>query len=85
MTANKNNNQAQMLMLLNQVTNLENQLGQMRSAPQNQMMGIDSSNLFNIMSQMKSVQGGPPATNNGRRGKKSSINTISQPWYEFSS
>lgn len=69
MSANKTNNQAQMLMLLNHVTNLENQLGQVRNAPQNQTMGVDSSNLLNIMSQLKSLQGKIPTTN-GRKRKE---------------
>jgi len=68
MGINKNNNQAQMLMLLNQVTNLENQLKQ-RSMPQT--MGMDSSNLLNVMGQLNALQGKSPATNrkNFPRGK----------------
>jgi len=74
MTANKLNNQAQMLMLLNQVTNLENQLGQMRSNPQNQATGMDSNNLLTIMGQLKALQGNVSTPNSGRRGKEFSKN-----------
>jgi hypothetical protein len=71
MGGNKNDNQAQMLMLLSQVTNLENQLRQ-TSMPQTQTMGVDPNNLLNVMSQLKSLQGNLP-TRNGKnvpQGKK---------------
>jgi len=53
------NNQAQMLMLLNQVTNLENQL-KMTNMAQTPAPGINSNNLLAMMSQLKSLQGSKP-------------------------
>jgi len=52
------NNQAQMLMLLNQVTNLENQL-KMNNMAQTPAPGINS-NLLAMMSQLKSLQTSKP-------------------------
>jgi len=67
MASNKNNQQAQMLMLLNQVTNLENQL-KMGNMPQTN--GMNSSNALNIMSQLKLLQGKVPISNNVPRGNQ---------------
>jgi hypothetical protein len=50
------NNQAQMLMLLNQVTNLENQM-KMSNMTQSQPMGMDSSNILSMMNLLKAGQG----------------------------
>jgi RNA recognition motif-containing protein len=52
------NNQAQMLMLLNQVTNLENQLKMSNmTQSQPQPMGMDSSNILSMMNLLKAGQG----------------------------
>jgi RNA recognition motif-containing protein len=78
MGANKNNNQAQMLMLLNQVTNLENQL-RMGSVPQNQNTGMDSSNLLNIVSQLKSIQGNLPGSSKRNGIPKAPVMPLTNP------
>jgi hypothetical protein len=49
------NNQAQMLMLLNQATNLENQL-KMSNMTQSQPMGMNSSNILSMMNLLKAGQ-----------------------------
>jgi hypothetical protein len=60
------NNQAQMLMLLNQVTNLENQL-KMSNTTQSQPMGMNSSNILSMMNLLKAGQGSKATTMNGNR------------------
>jgi len=66
------NNQAQMLMLLNQVTKLENQL-KMSNMAQNQPqpMGMDSSNILAMMNLMKATQGSKPTIKKDFGGKAS--------------
>jgi len=66
------NNQAQMLMLLNQVTNLENQLKMSNMAQsQPQPMGMDPSNILAMMNLLKSGQRSKPAMKKDFRGKTS--------------
>jgi len=67
MSATKNN-QAQMLMLLNQVTNLENQL-RMSSMPQNPV-NSNPNNLLAMMTQLNSLKGlnNPKKNSKERRG-----------------
>jgi len=66
------NNQAQMLMLLNQVTNLENQLKMSNMAQsQPQPMGMDSSNILAMMNLLKAAQSSKPATKKNLGGKAS--------------
>jgi len=64
------NNQAQNLMLLNQVTNLENQL-KMSNMAQSQPMGMDSSNIFAMMNLLKAGQKPKPTMKKEFRGKAS--------------
>jgi len=65
------NNQAQMLMLLNQVTNLENQL-KMPNMTQSQPMGMDSSNILAMMNLLKAGQSSKPTTKKEFKGGKAS-------------
>jgi len=66
------NNQAQMLMLLNQVTNLENQLNMSNMAQsQPQPMGMDSSNILAMMNLLKASQSSKPVTKKHLGGKAS--------------
>jgi len=62
------NNQAQMLMLLNQVTNLENQL-KMSNMAQSQPMGMNSNNMLAMMNLLKAGQGSKPVMKKDVRGK----------------
>jgi RNA recognition motif-containing protein len=59
------NNQAQMLMLLNQA-NLENQL-KMSNMAQSQPMGMNSSNILSMMNLLKAVQNSKATAMNGNR------------------
>jgi len=62
------NNQAQTLMLLNQVTNLENQL-KMSNMTQSQPMGMNSSNILSMINLLKAGKSSKASTmNGGRRG-----------------
>jgi len=73
------NNQAQTLMLLNQVSNLENQL-KMSNMAQSQPMGMDSSNILAMMNLLNAGQRSKPAMKKEFRGKasaKQSMNTNS--------
>jgi len=74
------NNQAQMLLLLNQVTNLENQL-KMSNMAQSQPMGMNSSNILSMMNLLKGGQGSKATTLNAKtpknlRGKVAAKPTI---------
>jgi len=63
------NNQAQMLMLLNQVSNLQNQLT-MPSIPQNQM-GLNPANLMAVMNKAKLGKGQNQMSKKNMRGQVS--------------
>jgi len=66
------NNQAQMLMLLNQVTNLENQLKMSNMAQSKpQTIGTNSSNVLAMMNLLKAGQRSKPATKKDFGGKAS--------------
>merc|ERR1712080_487164 len=62
------NNQAQMLMLLNQVTNLENQL-KMSNMAQSQPMGMNSNNILAMMNLLKAGQKSKPIMKKNVGGK----------------
>jgi len=71
-----NNNQAQTLMLLNQVANLENQL-KMSNMAQSQPMGMNSGNIMAMLNLMKAGQGSKPAMKKefgGKGSKKPAMN-----------